>query len=84
MLCSSMGHVHFKQYLYQNYFTLQTNHKPLEWLAMVSNTYGKKGRWIYTLQDFNFKIIHITGSKHTNLLKVMLSILTIFLQLLCD
>jgi hypothetical protein len=43
------GIVHFSQYLYQNYFTLRTNHKSLEWLATVSNANGKKGRWINTL-----------------------------------
>jgi hypothetical protein len=35
------GIMHFKQYLYHNHFTLRTNHKLLEWLAMVSNAYGR-------------------------------------------
>jgi hypothetical protein len=29
------GVMHFRQFLHQNHFTLRTNHKPLEWLAMV-------------------------------------------------
>jgi hypothetical protein len=32
----------------------------------MSNAYGKRGRWIKMLQNFNFKIIHCVGSKHTN------------------
>jgi len=32
----------------------------------VSNAYGRKGRWIVMLQDFQFKIIHQAGSKHLN------------------
>jgi hypothetical protein len=42
------------------------DHKPLEWLAMVSYSYGQKGHWIDMLQDFNFKIIHWPRSKHSN------------------
>ncbi len=42
------------------------DHKPLEWLAIVSITYGRKGRWINMLHDFSFKIVHYLGSKHTN------------------
>jgi hypothetical protein len=38
----------------------------LEWLATISNVYGKKGRWITMLQDFQFKIIHQTRSRHLN------------------
>jgi hypothetical protein len=44
----------------------KTNHKPLEWLAIVSNVYSRMGRWIDTLQDFSFKIVHRTRAKHTN------------------
>jgi hypothetical protein len=52
------GVMYFKQYLYQTPFLLQTNHKPLEWLATVSDAYGRRGCWIVMLQDFQFKIIH--------------------------
>jgi hypothetical protein len=48
------------------HFSFQIDHKPLEWLAIIFYAYGKKGRWINTLQDFNFKIIHCDGCKHTN------------------
>jgi hypothetical protein len=33
------GTMHLKQYLHQNQFTLKTNHKPLKWLAIVSDVY---------------------------------------------
>jgi hypothetical protein len=49
------GIMHFRQYLHGNRFTLKIDHKPLEWLAIVSNFYGKEGRWIEMLQDFDFK-----------------------------
>ncbi len=37
------GVMHFHQFLHRNHFTLKTNHKPLEWLATVSNAYGWRG-----------------------------------------
>jgi len=36
------GIMHLKQFLHQIFFLLQTNHKPLEWLMIVSNVNGKK------------------------------------------
>jgi hypothetical protein len=34
------------------------DHKPLEWLAIVSNAYGRRGCWIVVVQDVQFKIVH--------------------------
>jgi len=58
--------MHFPQFLHQNHFTLSIDHKPLEWLATMSNAYGKRQHWINMLQDFNFKILHSLESKHSN------------------
>jgi len=52
------GVMHFRQYLHMNHFILRTDHKPLEWLATVSDANGRRGRWVDMLQDFSFKIIH--------------------------
>jgi hypothetical protein len=60
------GIMHFRQYLHRTHFVLRTDHKPLEWLAMVSDAYGRRGRWIDILQDFSFKIQHRPCVKHTN------------------
>jgi hypothetical protein len=60
------GIMHFRQYLHRNHFTLRTDHKPLEWLAIVSDADGRTGRWIDMLQDFSFKILHRPGLKHMN------------------
>ncbi len=60
------GILYFQQYLYRNHFVFKTYHKPLEWLVVVSNAYGRRGRWIDTTQDFSFKILHQVGSRHTN------------------
>jgi hypothetical protein len=48
------------------HFILRTDHKPLEWLAIVSDAHGRRGRWVGLLQDFSFKIMHRPGLKHAN------------------
>jgi len=60
------GILHFKQYLHRTHFTLRTDHKPLEWLATVSDAHGRRGRWIDMLQDFRFKIVHRPSMRHAN------------------
>jgi len=60
------GIMYFKQYLYQTPFLLRIDHKPLEWLAIVLDAYGRRGCWIAMLKDFPFKIIHQTRNKHLN------------------
>jgi hypothetical protein len=40
------GVMHFRQYLHMNHFVLRIDHKPLEWLAMVSDAHGRRGRWV--------------------------------------
>jgi putative transposase len=60
------GIMHFRQYLHMKHFILRTDHKPLEWLATVSNTHGRRGIWVEMLQDFSFKILHRPGLRHMN------------------
>jgi hypothetical protein len=52
--------------LHQASFVVRIDHKPLEWLAIVSDPFGRKSRWISMLQDFNFKIVHKAGTRHAN------------------
>jgi hypothetical protein len=40
------GVMHFRQYLHRNHFILRTDHKPLEWLATISDAHGMRGRWV--------------------------------------
>ncbi len=43
------GIMYFKQYLHQTPFLLCTDHKPLEWLAIILEAYGMRGHWIAML-----------------------------------
>jgi hypothetical protein len=60
------GIMHFRQYLHKTHFILRTDHKPFEWLAIVLDANGRRGRWIDMLQDFSFKILHRPGMRHDN------------------
>jgi hypothetical protein len=40
------GVMHFRQYLHRNHFILRIDHKPLEWLATMSDAHGRRGRWV--------------------------------------
>jgi hypothetical protein len=67
VLCTYLGNCAFQTIFAPNlFFLLQINHKPLEWLTIVSNANGKRRRWISMLQDFHFKTIHHLGNKHFN------------------
>jgi len=57
--------MHFRQYLHHIHFILSMDHMPLEWVLIVLNAHGRRGHWMDILQDFSFKIIHMTGGKHT-------------------
>jgi len=57
--------MHFRQYLHHIHFILSMDHKPLEWLLTVLDAHGRRRHWVDMLQDFSFKIIHMTGGKHT-------------------
>jgi len=60
------GIMHFWHYLSHASFVVKTNHKPLEWLATISNPFDNRGMWISMLQDFNFKIVHRAGTSLAN------------------
>ncbi len=38
----------------------------VEWLAIVSDAHGRRGRWIDLLHDHNFKIVHRPRVRHAN------------------
>ncbi|CAK8672603.1 unnamed protein product [Clavelina lepadiformis] len=47
-------------------FLLRTDHASLRWLWTAKETYGQCARWFEILADFDFKLIHRSGSKHSN------------------
>ena len=46
--------------------TLRTDHKSLVWLHRFKDTEGMLARWLHTLHQFQFTIVHWAGRDHGN------------------
>ena len=58
--------IQFCSYLRGAKFRLRTDHKSLVWLHRFKDTKGMMARWLHTLQQFQFSIIHRAGHEHGN------------------
>lgn len=56
----------YKHYLSHNKFTVNTDHKALQWLNNIKDPTGRLGRWAMRLQGVNFEIIHRKGTRNQN------------------
>ena len=56
----------FRQYLLGVKFTIRTDHHSLKWLMNFKDSEGLVGRWLMSLQQFNFEIVHRPGKLHVN------------------
>ncbi|KAK5906849.1 hypothetical protein CesoFtcFv8_004757 [Champsocephalus esox] len=50
-----------RYYLLGREFTLDTDHKALQWMGRMKDTNGRITRWYLALQPFRFNIQHIPG-----------------------
>ena len=66
MLAAVSMCIHFRSYLRGTTFTLRTDHKSLVWLHHFKDTEGMMARWLHTLQQFQFSIVHRAGRDHGN------------------
>ena len=51
----------FAMYLYGKQFTLQTDHRPLQFLSGLKFESSRIMQWALALQSYNFKVEHIKG-----------------------
>ena len=58
--------IQFRSYLRGARFTLRTDYKSLVWLHRFKDTEGMLSRWLHSLQQFQFSIIHRPGKDHGN------------------
>ena len=56
--------LHWYVYLAGNSFTLKSDHNPLVYLGNQNDPHGKFGRWIMELEEFDYEICYIPGSKN--------------------
>ena len=66
MLAAVSMCIQFRSYLRGAKFTLRTDHKSLIWLHRFKYTEGMMARWLHTLQQFQFSIVHRAGNDHGN------------------
>ena len=66
MLAAVSMCIQFRSYLRGTKFTLRTGHKSLVWLHCFKDTEGMMARWLHTLQQFQFSIVHRVGRDHSN------------------
>ena len=66
MLAAVSMCIQFCSYLRGTKFTLRTDHKSLVWLHRFKDTEGMMARWLHTLQQFQFSIVHRAGRDHGN------------------
>ena len=57
---------HFKHYLLGREFILRTDHGSLQWIYHFKDPEGQLARWLEVLSQYNFKILHRAGKKHSN------------------
>ena len=66
MLAAVSMSIKFRSHFCGAKFTLRTDHKSLVWLHRFKDTEGMMARWLHTLQQFQFTIVHRAGSDHGN------------------
>ena len=57
---------HFRPYLYGAKFVCRVDHHSLIWLTNLKNPTGILARWLETLAQYQFTVIHRPGRLHTN------------------
>ena len=66
MLATVSMCIQFRSYLRGARFIIRTDHKSLVWLHRFKDTEGMMARWLHTLQQFQFTIVHRASRDHSN------------------
>jgi len=53
-----------RTYIYGRHFTIQTDSSVVRWMTSKKELTGKFARWILALQEFDFDVCHVKGSKN--------------------
>eukprot|EP00775_Hariotina_reticulata_P014908 gene14908-biopygen17250 len=61
MLAAVWGVRSFRPYLHAREFYLHTDHRPLLWLLTHKAAVGQQMRWILSLQEYRFTLVHRAG-----------------------
>jgi len=56
----------FRQYLLGKPFLIRTDHSALQWLRRTPEPIGQQARWLEILEEFDFRVEHRPGIRHSN------------------
>ena len=65
-LAIKLGIEKFSVYLMGREFTIQTDHRALQWLSKCQNLNSRLTRWSIALQSYKFKVLHRRGTENAN------------------
>lgn len=57
---------HFRNYLLGKEFLIRTDHASLTWLLRSKVSQGQAGRWLESMSEYIYNIVHRKGLKHSN------------------
>ena len=60
------GIKHFRTYLQDTTFQIETDHDPLTHLGSMKDSHGRLARWALALQPYQFTIVHRAGTANAN------------------
>jgi hypothetical protein len=55
----------FRSFIFMSDIELHTDHKPLAYLLRKADTHPNLARWLIELQNYQIKIVHISGKQNT-------------------
>jgi hypothetical protein len=64
MLASVWAIKSLRPYLHGRHFHLHTDHRPLLWLLTAKEPTGQQARWVLSLQEYTFSIVHKEGKSN--------------------
>ncbi|KAK3086157.1 hypothetical protein FSP39_014434 [Pinctada imbricata] len=56
----------YRPYLYGKHFILRTDHSALKWMMTFREPEGQLARWLDSLSEYDFEILHRAGKIHRN------------------
>jgi hypothetical protein len=66
LLCVVWSVEHFRHYLFGCKFKVRTDHSSLKWLMEFKEPRDQVARWIETLSNYVFEVVHRPGRAHGN------------------
>ena len=57
---------YFRHYLLGRPFLVRTDHAALQWLRRTPEVMGQQARWLNTMEEYDFTVMHRPGSRHGN------------------